>query len=39
MSVVTSPDSETLVSGSGDSTIKIWNLSTGELIRTLLHTK
>ena len=30
-----SPDWQTLVSGSGDSTIKIWQLSTGRELRTL----
>ncbi|BAY27998.1 WD-40 repeat-containing protein [Calothrix sp. NIES-2100] len=34
-SVTFSPDSKTLVSGSGDKTIKIWNLATGQEIRTL----
>ena len=34
-SVALSPDSQTLVSSSGDSTIKVWNLRTGELRRTL----
>ena len=34
-SVAISPDRRTLASGSGDKTIKIWNLATGELIRTL----
>jgi len=29
------PDSQTLFSSSGDQTIKLWNLSTGELLRTL----
>jgi WD40 repeat protein len=33
------PDGKTLVTGSGDKTIKIWNLSTGELKNTLIgHT-
>ncbi|MGK7880471.1 MAG: TIR domain-containing protein [Crocosphaera sp.] len=35
MSMAISPNGETLVSGSYDNTIKIWNRSTGELIRTL----
>ncbi|MFP4101481.1 S-layer homology domain-containing protein [Coleofasciculus sp.] len=34
MSVEISPDGQTLVSG-GDNTVKIWDLSTGELQRTL----
>ncbi|KAB8335830.1 WD40 repeat domain-containing protein, partial [Scytonema tolypothrichoides VB-61278] len=34
-SVAISPDSHTLVSSSLDSTIKIWNLNTGQLQRTL----
>lgn len=34
-SVALSPDGQTIVSGSGDKTIKVWNLYTGQLIRTL----
>src|SRR6266851_1717169 len=34
-SVAISPDGQTLVSGSWDNTIKVWELSTGKLIRTL----
>ncbi len=34
-SVGISPDGQTLVSGSVDNTIKIWNLANGNLIRTL----
>ncbi|GAX43454.1 WD-40 repeat-containing protein [Tolypothrix sp. NIES-4075] len=34
-SVVISPDNESLVSGCADKTIKVWNLNTGKLIRTL----
>jgi len=34
-SVAISPDGQTLVSGSEDQTIKIWNLTTGQLSRTL----
>ncbi|CCQ54810.1 High-affnity carbon uptake protein Hat/HatR [Crocosphaera watsonii WH 0005] len=30
-----SPDGKTLASGSKDKTVKLWNLETGELIRTL----
>jgi WD40 repeat protein len=33
--VVISPDGQTLASGSADSTIKIWNRSTGKELRTL----
>jgi WD40 repeat protein len=35
LSVAISPDGQTLASGSDDKTIKIWNLSTGQEIRTL----
>lgn len=34
-SVASSLDSQTLVSSSGDKTIKVWNLLTGKLLRTL----
>ena len=34
-SVAISPDGQTLASGSDDHTIKLWNLSNGELLRTL----
>ncbi|MCA2689583.1 MULTISPECIES: WD40 repeat domain-containing protein, partial [unclassified Microcystis] len=34
-SVNFSPDGKTLVSGSGDKTIKLWNVETGQEIRTL----
>lgn len=34
-SVAISPDGQTLVSGSYDATIKVWNLRTGQLLRTL----
>ncbi|HEY4389706.1 MAG TPA: WD40 repeat domain-containing protein, partial [Ktedonobacteraceae bacterium] len=34
--VAISPNGQTLVSGGGDKTIKVWNLSTGKLARTLI---
>jgi len=34
-SVVITPDGQTVVSGSADSTIKLWNLNTGQEIATL----
>ncbi|NEO89455.1 MAG: protein kinase [Moorea sp. SIO3G5] len=34
-SIAVSPDSNYLVSGSNDHTVKIWNLPKGELVRTL----
>ncbi len=34
-SVAISPDGQTLVSGSDDKTIRVWNLHSGELLRTL----
>ncbi|MGB3508184.1 MAG: VWD domain-containing protein [Microcoleaceae cyanobacterium] len=34
-SVAISPDRQTMVSGSGDNTIKVWNLATGSLKATL----
>ncbi|NJO42895.1 MAG: protein kinase, partial [Cyanobacteria bacterium RU_5_0] len=34
-SVAISADGQTIVSGSEDSTIKVWNLKTGELLQTL----
>jgi WD40 repeat protein len=35
ISIAISPDGQTLVSGSNDQTIKVWNLRTGQLLRTL----
>jgi len=35
-SIAISPDGEKLVSGSNDTTIRVWHLQTGELERTLL---
>ncbi|MBD2097498.1 serine/threonine protein kinase [Trichocoleus sp. FACHB-591] len=35
-SLAISPDSRVLVSGSGDRTVKIWDLTTGQLSQTLL---
>nr|WP_290227219.1 serine/threonine-protein kinase [Trichocoleus desertorum] len=35
-SLAISPDSRMLVSGSGDRTVKIWDLTTGQLLHTLL---
>ena len=34
-SVAFSPDGNTIVSGSGDNSIKMWNPETGDVIRTL----
>jgi len=33
--IAVSPDGQTLVSSSGDKTIKLWNLDTGQLLHTL----
>lgn len=35
-SIAISPDGQTLWSGSADTTIKMWHLSTGELVQTLI---
>jgi WD40 repeat protein len=34
-SVTISPDGQTLIAGSGDPVLTIWNLETGELVNTL----
>jgi serine/threonine protein kinase len=40
MAVAISPDNQTLISGSMDDTIRIWNLQSGELLNTITgHTK
>jgi WD40 repeat protein len=36
LSIAISPDGETLTSGSADKTIKLWNLKTGDLLRSLI---
>lgn len=38
-SLVISPDGQTIASGSSDRTVKLWNLQTGELIRSLYHSQ
>jgi WD40 repeat protein len=35
MTVIFSPDSKYIVSGSGDKTIKLWNTENYELIKTI----
>ena len=35
-SVAINTDNQTLISGSGDRSVKVWNLSTGQLLHTLL---
>lgn len=38
-SLILSPDGKTLISGSADQTIKVWNVETGEVLNTLFgHT-
>ena len=37
ISVTISPDGKTLVSGSSDNTIKIWEIGTGNLLLSLIH--
>ena len=37
--IAMSPDGSTLISGGSDKTIKVWNLASGELQRTLAGIK
>lgn len=37
--IAISPDGQTLVSGSSDATMKLWNLKTGQLIRTFSNVR
>ncbi len=39
MSVAFSPDGQTLASGSQDETIKLWDVDTGECLKTLRATR